>query len=115
MSSRRGTLAELPVSEPYEGLRRRTIDAERSTVNEYTFEPGAQFPVHRHPQEQVTLILEGTVELTVEGETATLEAGAWSVVGGDVEHGITAGPGGARIVAILSPRREHAEAYTVVS
>jgi len=112
--ARRGTFDELPVSEPFAGLRRRTIDAAKSTVNEYSFEPGASFPIHRHPEEQVTLVLDGTVELTVEGESAQLGPGGWSVVGGDVEHGITAGPRGARIVAIISPRREGADAYTVV-
>jgi quercetin dioxygenase-like cupin family protein len=112
---RRGTLDELPVSEPFEGLRRRSIDATGATVNEYSYEPGARFPIHRHPEEQVTLILEGSVELTAAGETATLPAGSWSVVGGDVEHGILAGPAGARIVAIITPRREYADAYTVLS
>jgi unsaturated pyranuronate lyase len=109
-----GAFADLPVAEPYEGLRRRTFDSAGSTVNEYSFEPGASFPIHRHPEEQVTLILEGSVELTVEGDTSILEAGAWSVVGGDVEHGITAGPDGARILAIITPRRTRTDAYTVV-
>ena len=109
-----GTFADLPVAEPYEGLRRRTFDSAGSTVNEYSFEPGASFPIHRHPEEQITLILEGTVMLTVEGNTSILEAGGWSVVGCDVEHGITAGPDGARILAIITPRRTRTDAYTVV-
>ena len=83
-------------------------------MNEYSFEPGASFPLHRHPEEQITLILEGSVELTVQGDTSILEAGGWSVVGGDVEHGITAGPEGARIVAIIVPRRASVGAYTGV-
>jgi quercetin dioxygenase-like cupin family protein len=109
-----GAFADLPVAEPYEGLRRRTFDSAGSTVNEYSFEPGASFPIHRHPEEQVTLILEGSVELAVEGDRSILEAGGWSVVGGDVEHGITAGPDGARILAIITPRRTRTDAYTVV-
>lgn len=108
-----GSFADLPVEEPYEGLRRRTFDSEEATVNEYVFEPGARFPLHRHPQEQITLIEEGEVELTVAGETARLRAGDWSVVGPDVEHGIRAGERGARILAIVVPRRS-ATAYTVV-
>jgi unsaturated pyranuronate lyase len=109
-----GAFADLPVAEPYEGLRRRTFDSAGSTVNEYSFEPGASFPIHRHPEEQITLILEGSVELTVEGGTSILEAGGWSVVGSDVEHGITAGSDGARILAIITPRRTRTDAYTVV-
>ncbi len=113
--SRLGTFEGLPVSEPFVGLRRRTFDAAGSTVNEYSFEPGASFPIHRHPEEQVTLILEGSVELTAEGATTQLGPGSWSIVDGDVEHGITAGPDGARIVAIVTPRRARPDAYSVVS
>jgi quercetin dioxygenase-like cupin family protein len=108
-----GTFAALPVEEPFPGLRRRTFDGSGATVNEYSFEPGARFPLHRHAQEQITLVLDGTVELVVAGEAFPLEAGAWSVVDGDIEHGITAGPEGARILAIVVPRREATDAYTL--
>ena len=109
-----GTFETLPAEEPYPGLRRRTFDSAGATVNEYTFAAGASFPIHRHPQEQITIVLEGQVVLTVAGETSPLAEGAWSVVGPDVEHGITAGPGGARILAVIVPRRSGAGAYTVV-
>ncbi len=108
------SFASLPVDEPYDGLRRRSFSCAGATVTEYTFEPGARFPLHRHPQEQITLIQEGDVELTVEGETTSLAAGGWSVVGPEVEHGILAGESGARIVAIVIPRREQPDAYTVI-
>ena len=109
-----GSFADLPVEEPYEGLRRRTFDSEGATVNEYVFEPEARFPIHRHPQEQITLIEEGEVDLTVAGQTTQLRAGDWSVVGPDVEHGIRAGGQGARILAIVVPRRASTKAITVV-
>jgi quercetin dioxygenase-like cupin family protein len=109
-----GNLAELPVEEPYPGLRRRTFDGERATVYEYVFEPRARFPMHRHPQEQITLIQEGDVELTVSGTTIALGAGDWSVVEPNVEHGIRAGERGARILAIVVPRRSSPAAYEVL-
>jgi quercetin dioxygenase-like cupin family protein len=90
---------------PYEGIARRVMTTAKATVQEYRFEPGAAFPLHRHPQEQTTLVLEGDVSFTAGGETHELSAGAWSVVPGDVEHGITAGPAGARFLAILVPPR----------
>ena len=55
-NTRQGTIAELPASEPFAGLTRRTIDATKATVNEYAFRPGASFPIHKHPEEQVTLL-----------------------------------------------------------
>jgi len=110
----RGSFGALSVEEPFPGVRRRTFDSEGATVNEYGFEPGARFPLHRHPQEQITLVQEGDVEVTIASGLAHLAAGDWMVVGPDVEHGITAGDRGARILAIVVPRRAGATAYMVV-
>jgi quercetin dioxygenase-like cupin family protein len=109
-----GSFDALPAEEPYPGLRRRTFDSAGATVNEYSFEPRASFPLHRHPEEQITLVLDGQVEMTIAGRASGLSAGGWSVVEPEVEHGITAGPQGARILAIVVPRRQGAGAYTVV-
>lgn len=109
-----GRFDDLAATEPYPGVQRRSFDSAKATVNRYTFEPGASFPIHRHPAEQITVIEQGDVEMTVDGDARKLVAGEWSVVAGDVEHGITAGGEGASILAIVVPRRESADAYTVV-
>jgi quercetin dioxygenase-like cupin family protein len=109
-----GSFDALPAEEPYPGLRRRTFDSAGASVNEYSFEAGASFPLHRHREEQITLVLDGEVEMTIAEGSTRLAAGGWSVVGPDVEHGITAGPNGARILAIVVPRRQTADAYTLV-
>ncbi|MEA2321861.1 MAG: hypothetical protein QOD81_1711 [Solirubrobacteraceae bacterium] len=109
-----GTFAALPTEEPYPGVRRSAFSSRRATVTTYWFEPGARFPIHRHPEEQVTLIQEGDVEFSVGDEVRALSAGAWSVVAGDVEHGIRAGASGARFIAIVSPPRRGPDAYSVV-
>jgi quercetin dioxygenase-like cupin family protein len=110
----RGSFEELPADNAYAGITRRTFSSDRATVTSYSFTPGARFPLHRHPQEQITLIQSGEVEMTVGEKVDRLSAGDWSVVEPDIEHGITAGPEGAAIVAIVVPRREAADAYTVV-
>jgi quercetin dioxygenase-like cupin family protein len=109
-----GRFAELATDEPYPGLERRTFDAIGATVNEYRFQPGARFPVHTHPQEQITLVEEGEVEMTIGDEVEVIAAGGWSVVGPEVPHGIRARDAGARILAIIVPRRSAAGAYTVL-
>ena len=110
-----GSFAELPVDEPWPGVRRRAFDSKGATVTQYEFDPGAEFPLHSHPQEQITLIAEGEVALTVAGEVKQLAPGDWSVIPGGVAHGITAGAEGARFVAIIVPRRESPNAYTVAA
>lgn len=108
-----GSFDGLRREDPFEGVRRSSFSTSESTVTRYSFEPGATFPLHSHPQEQVTLIESGAVEMTIAGEPSRLGAGEWSVVGSDVEHGITAGPEGAVIVAVITPRRDFTDAYRI--
>lgn len=111
----RGRFEELPPEEVYAGVVRRSFSSAQATVTSYTFEPGAAFPLHRHPQEQITLIESGEVEMTVGNQVEPLTAGDWNVVEPDLAHGLRAGPSGARVLAIVVPRRETADAYSVLS
>jgi quercetin dioxygenase-like cupin family protein len=109
-----GRFEELAEDEPFPGVHRRAFDSQRATVTAYEFEPGAEFPLHRHPQEQITLVEEGTIVFTVGGEATELQPGGWSIVEPNVEHGLRAGAEGARILAVIVPRREGANAYEVL-
>jgi quercetin dioxygenase-like cupin family protein len=109
-----GRFDAIAADEPWPGVRRRAFDSEGATVTRYEFEPGAVFPTHNHPQEQITLIDAGQVEFTVDGRTERLGPGEWSVVAPNVAHGLRAGPAGARFLAIIVPRRESGDAYTVM-
>jgi quercetin dioxygenase-like cupin family protein len=106
-----GSLDELASEAPYPGLSRRTFHAEHVTINYYVFQPGASFPLHSHEQQQVTIISAGDVRMKIQGEVVRLERGGWTVVPGGIEHGITAGPEGAALMAIIAPRREAAGDY----
>ncbi len=111
----RGSFESLPADRVYDGVTRRSFSSDRATVTSYTFAAGATFPRHRHAQEQITLIQTGKVGMTIGDRVEHLSAGDWSVIEPEVEHGITAGPGGAVVVAIVVPRREADDAYTMVS
>ncbi|HEY7536640.1 MAG TPA: cupin domain-containing protein [Gaiellaceae bacterium] len=111
---RHGSFDALDADEPFPGVERRVVEADGATVARYVFAPGGAFPRHVHPQEQVTIVEAGEVELDVEGERTTLGAGDWSVVPGGIAHGITAGAAGAAILAIVVPRRASADEYTLV-
>jgi quercetin dioxygenase-like cupin family protein len=110
-----GRLDELPGDSPFPGVERHVLTTEKATVQEYRFGPGASFPQHRHPQEQITVVLEGSLTFTAGGEAQALEAGAWSVVAGGTAHGITAGPAGARFLAVLVPPRAVDETYVLIA
>jgi quercetin dioxygenase-like cupin family protein len=101
-----GSFAALEADEPHPGVTRRSFSSRGATVTSYEFEPGARFPIHSHQQEQITIVEHGEVEFTVDGSPQPLREGDWSVVDGGVEHGLLAGSGGARILAIIVPRRQ---------
>jgi len=51
------------------------------------FEPGASFPAHRHPGEEIIYVLEGTLEYQVEGKPpVTLKAGDVLFVPAEAGH-----------------------------
>ena len=52
-----GRFEEIDAETPYAGIERRVLNTAKATVQEYRFEPGATFPLHHHPQEQITLVL----------------------------------------------------------
>jgi quercetin dioxygenase-like cupin family protein len=104
--------ASVPES-PYPGIERTSFDAESATVTRYRFAPSARFPLHRHDQEQLTMITAGRVTFSVNGTEQQLTPGDWSVVPGGVEHGLQAGEAGAEFLAIVVPRRAHSTAYAV--
>ena len=110
-----GVFADLPADEPYPGVTRQVVDGEGATATRYEFRPRASFPLHRHPQEQFTLVHRGAVRMALGAEHHELTAGGYSVVPGGVEHGITAGPDGAIVTAVVVPRRAGADAYEEVA
>jgi quercetin dioxygenase-like cupin family protein len=101
-----GSFEQIVAETPYPGIARRVLNTSKATVQEYRFDAGATFPIHHHPQEQFTLVLEGEISFGADGESRELTAGEWSVVSRDVPHGVTAGPAGARFLAVLVPPRK---------
>ena len=61
-----------------EGVKRRVIHTERSTVCRFELATGAVVPRHQHDNEQVTHVISGTLKFEFEG--GGLEASAGDVV-----------------------------------
>ena len=54
----------------------------------WTIEEGAVLPAHSHPNEQITYVVEGRLELTLDGETRVLDPSTVAVVpAGSVHSG----------------------------
>ncbi len=90
----------------WDGIVGRTVHGERVTLGLLGLEAGAVVPEHAHTNEQVGLLLEGSVTFTIGGETEELVPGAtWRILA-DVPHSVVVGPDGALIVEAFSPIRD---------
>jgi quercetin dioxygenase-like cupin family protein len=76
---------------------------EQLLLGRVTYEPGAHVPRHSHEYtEQVMLMLDGEMEMTVGSETRTIRAGDSVVVNRGVEHELRS-DGGCAFIEALSP------------
>ncbi len=71
---------------PVEGLEGSFVHGTNLTVANWTFVAGTELPEHSHPHEQIVLVTEGELELTVDGETYRLTSGDAATIPGDVPH-----------------------------
>lgn len=78
---------EIESVEVYPGIFRQSLSTPESTIARYTYHPGCVFPLHRHAEEQVTIVQTGEIEFDVVGEKIVLRAGQIAVIPGDTPHG----------------------------
>lgn len=79
--------------------------SEQMTVAFWSIEAGAALPEHSHPHEQISSVLEGQFEMTVDGETQVLEAGIVAVIPSGAPHSARAITP-CRVVDAFHPTRE---------
>jgi uncharacterized cupin superfamily protein len=87
---------------------RRQLGVSTFGLNEIVLEPGQRGRIHRHRrQEEVYLVLEGTLTLVIEGEEHTLERGELARVGPELRRQLV-NRGPARLVLLaLGGSNEH--------
>jgi quercetin dioxygenase-like cupin family protein len=99
-------IASLPGFNPAPGVQMNVMTGGAMMANWVRIDPGAGVPTHAHPHEQIGLVLEGTIEMTIAGETRTLAPGHAYTIPGHLPHSAVAGPDGCLVLDIFSPPRE---------
>ena len=100
------TLASQPAKEILGGtIRGHYAHLDRLTIGEVELRAGSVLPMHHHPHEQITYVLNGRLEFTVGDKTATLEPGMIALIPGGVLHGGKA-LSVCRVIDVFSPVRE---------
>jgi quercetin dioxygenase-like cupin family protein len=86
-------------------VERRFFSGERLTEAQFRLKAGCVVQRHSHPQEQITIVLEGLLEFEVGGRRFTAVTGDVVHVPPEIEH-LTAAVTDAVVVDVFSPPRD---------
>ena len=107
--------SEVPPFSPAPGIEVRPVIGESLMTCWIAMEPGAVVVEHSHPNEQLGVVIEGSVTITAAGETREMLTGDAYVVPSNVVHQGTAGANGVVLVETFVPvREEYAKAWRAV-
>jgi unsaturated pyranuronate lyase len=89
----------------FPGFDARLVHTAHATLSFVEAEAGAAFPEHSHPHEQTVVVLDGELELVVQGTATHLTPGTAFVIPPDVPHSGRAVVA-TRVLDVFAPARE---------
>ena len=95
-------IAPLPV---WQGIAARLVSGERITLAVVELDPGAVVAEHRHENEQLGLVLHGSMAFRVGDEERELGPGDTWTIPANTPHQAVAGPEGAVVIDVFAPPR----------
>jgi quercetin dioxygenase-like cupin family protein len=99
------SLEDVPEVERRPGWRGRTFHSPSMTFAHWSFTAGSDIHEHDHPQEEVWHVIEGELEITLDGETRLAQPGLVAIVPPNTPHSVRAVTDGTAIV-VDYPLRE---------
>jgi quercetin dioxygenase-like cupin family protein len=94
----------LDVIERLPGWHGRYFHSANMTFAHYDFTRGASIHEHFHPEEEVYEVIEGELELSIDGVARIVRAGLVGIVPANVRHSVKALTDG-RVIIVDQPRR----------
>jgi quercetin dioxygenase-like cupin family protein len=101
--SKLSDIAPLPI---WGGVLARGVEGNHLTLAIVELPPGSLVPEHHHSNEQMGVVLKGTLDFRIGSERCELTVGDLYRIPGDVPHEVIAGSEGAVVVDVFSPVRE---------
>jgi quercetin dioxygenase-like cupin family protein len=87
------------------GFTARFIHSDKMTISYRDIKSGSKLPEHSHPHEQISQVMEGKFELTIDGESMTMIPGNTAVIPSNAIHsGIALTD--CKVMDIFTPPRE---------
>lgn len=99
-------LKDIESKEIAPGCKAKFVNGENMTCIYWDeMKPGAELAEHSHSNEQITTVLTGELEITVEGKVETLKADCVLVIAPDAKHSARAVTD-CRVIDVFYPIRE---------
>ncbi len=108
--------SEVPPFSPAPGIQIQPVIGDALMTCWIAMEPGAIVAEHSHVNEQLGVVVEGSVSITAAGETREMVVGDAYVVPSDLPHHGVAGADGVLLVETFVPiREEYAKAWRAIA
>ena len=98
--------SNIPVEYPAEGIERQMVVGQNLMICRFRFTPFLVTPEHRHPHEQMSIVIQGRVRFFVEGEERIASAGDVLQFPPNCLHGATMMDEEVVLIDIFTPIRE---------
>jgi quercetin dioxygenase-like cupin family protein len=99
-------LGDLSPQQLFDGFLARTVHGERITMAVVEIDPGAGLPEHHHANEQLGLVIRGSLTFRIGDEERQLGPGGIWRIPSDVAHSATGGADGAVVLDVFTPTRD---------
>lgn len=100
------SLKDIPPSPIWTGILARAVHGRELTVAVVELAPNSVVASHAHANEQLGVVLRGTMRFTIDGESRDLVAGDLYTIPSNAPHDAVTGPEGAVVVDVFAPVRE---------
>lgn len=98
-------LSALEAFQVWDGVIARAVEGERCSFAVVELEPSTVVPEHSHENEQLGMVLRGSVSFRVGDEVRDLEPGGTWRIAPNVPHEVHTGPDGAVVLDVFAPVR----------
>jgi quercetin dioxygenase-like cupin family protein len=95
----------------WDGVAVRAVHGERITLGVVELEPNSVVPEHRHENEQLGIVLLGSLTFRVGHESRELGPGGTWRIPANTPHELTTGPDGAVLIDVFAPTRDDWSAF----
>ena len=99
---------DLPPVELVKGSNSRLVTGEQSMISFLKMDANSYFAPHRHAQEQIMIVLDGSCDEIIEGKLYNVKKGDVIILPSNIEHGAYIGPQDVQVIDVFGyPRSDY--------